>query len=47
MQSLPSFPNGKLTVIPWLDPSLDATGHDSRARYVELYWLGVLGPSNT
>ena len=34
-----------LTLTPWPDPVLDATGHDPRSRYAETYWLPVLGPT--
>jgi hypothetical protein len=34
-------------VRPWLDPVVDRVGHDPRSRYVERFWLGVLGPSVT
>jgi hypothetical protein len=36
-----------LKVEAWADPVIDKLGHDPRSRYVELYWLGVLGPSTT
>jgi hypothetical protein len=36
-----------LAVRPWPDPVIDALGHDPRSAYVELYWLGILGPSTT
>lgn len=29
----------------WIDPTVEAIGHDPRSRYVENYWLGVLGPT--
>lgn len=29
----------------WIDPTVEAIGHDPRSRYVETYWLGVLGPT--
>lgn len=29
----------------WVDPLLDKLGHDPRSRYVERFWLPVLGPS--
>jgi len=32
---------------PWIDPVVDQTGHDPRSRYVEIFWLGVLGPTAT
>lgn len=31
---------------PLVDPSLDAVGFDPRSTYVELFWLGILGPSS-
>ena len=34
-----------LHVEPWADPVIDGLGHDPRSAYVELFWLGVLGPS--
>lgn len=36
-----------LVVRPWIDPVVEAVGHEPRSRYVELFWLGVLGPSAT
>ena len=36
-----------LTVRPWPDQVIDALGHDPRSRYVESFWLGILGPSTT
>lgn len=36
-----------LTIRPWPDPVIDALGHDPRSRYVEDFWLGILGPSTT
>ena len=36
-----------LVVLPWADPVIDPIGHDPRSRYVELFWLGVLGPTAT
>ena len=32
---------------PWVDPIVDARGHDPRSAYVERYWLGVIGPTAT
>ncbi len=34
-----------LTVTPWWDPGLAASGVDPRDTYVERFWLGVIGPS--
>lgn len=36
-----------VVVRPWIDPVVDDDGHDPRSRYVELFWLGVLGPTAT
>jgi hypothetical protein len=36
-----------LRVEPWPDPVIDALGYDARSRYVETFWLGVLGPTTT
>jgi hypothetical protein len=36
-----------MVVLPWADPVIDPIGHDPRSRYVELFWLGVLGPTAT
>lgn len=32
---------------PWDDPIVDHHGHDPRSRYVERYWLSVIGPTAT
>ena len=37
----------QLIVRPWIDPVTESTGHDPHSRYVELFWLGVLGPTAT
>lgn len=34
-------------VRPWIDAVVDDNGHDPRSRYVERFWLGVLGPTAT
>jgi len=34
-------------VVPWVDPVVDSLGFDPRSDYVELFWLGVIGPSTT
>ena len=34
-------------VRPWPDAVIDKVGHDARSRYVEEFWLGILGPSTT
>ncbi len=36
-----------IVVRPWLDPVVDDEGFDPRSRYVEVFWLGVLGPTAT
>jgi hypothetical protein len=36
-----------LRVVRWLDPIADPHGVHPCSRYVELYWLGVIGPSTT
>ena len=36
-----------MLVRPWDDPVVDERGHDARSRYVETFWLGVLGPTAT
>ena len=43
----PSASREMLVVEPWLDPLIDAVGHDPRSSYVERFWLPVLGPSTT
>jgi len=37
----------KLRVVSWLDPLADPHGVHPCSRYVELYWLPVIGPSTT
>jgi len=34
-----------LRIVPWVDPVADPHGVDPCSRYVELYWLGIIGPS--
>jgi hypothetical protein len=34
-------------IVPWEDPIADPLGVHPCSRYVELYWLGILGPSAT
>ena len=43
----PSALVGSIVVRPWLDPVVDDDGFDPRSRYVEVFWLGVLGPTAT
>ncbi len=42
-----SMPAHSIIVRPWLDPVVDDDGFDPRSRYVEVFWLGVLGPTAT
>ncbi|HUY86270.1 MAG TPA: hypothetical protein VMU77_04095, partial [Acidimicrobiales bacterium] len=35
-----------VAVRPWRDNFVDRSGHDPRSKYVEMYWLGTLGPSS-
>lgn len=44
---LPVPVDGSLRVRAWNDPYLADCGHDARSSYVELFWLGILGPSST
>ena len=37
----------EIVIRPWIDPVVDAVGYDPHGRYVELFWLGVLGPTAT
>jgi hypothetical protein len=36
-----------VAITPWIDPVVDTRGYDPRSRYVELFWLGTLGPTAT
>lgn len=48
MTQLPTdFDSATLVVRPWIDPVVEAIGHDPTSDYVELFWLGTLGPSAT
>ena len=47
MSDTSSPPAPHITVRPWVDPVVDDDGFDPRSRYVELFWLGVLGPTAT
>ena len=42
-----TFTTDTLTVRPWTDEIVDRLGFDPRSPYVELFWLGLLGPSTT
>lgn len=37
----------RLTVVAWRDPLVETRGHRPGSPYVELVWLGTLGPSTT
>ena len=43
---VPALPES-IWVEPWPDETEDHDGHDPRSQYVELFWLGTLGPSTT
>ena len=36
-----------LHIVEWVDPVADPHGVHPCSRYVELYWLGIIGPSTT
>lgn len=36
-----------ISIRPWIDPVVDQGGYDPRSRYVEIFWLGILGPTAT
>jgi hypothetical protein len=36
-----------LRIVQWVDPIADPHGLHPCSRYVELYWLGIIGPSTT
>jgi len=36
-----------VVVVPWRDPVVERIGHDACGDYVELFWLGSLGPTAT
>lgn len=37
----------RVTLRPWHDAVVERVGHDARGDYVELFWLGTLGPTAT
>ena len=39
------FMHSSLWIEPWRDLITEENGHDPRSRYVEQYWLGVIGPT--
>ncbi|HUV16864.1 MAG TPA: hypothetical protein VMW33_00150 [Ilumatobacteraceae bacterium] len=47
MSEIPPPLAGSIAVRPWVDPVVDDDGFDPRSRYVEVFWLGVLGPTAT
>src|SRR5205809_3125197 len=47
MSLLPALQIDSLHVVPWPDDVIDALGPDPRSNYVEMFWLGTLGPSTT
>lgn len=47
MRTTPSLPAHRVTIVSWPDQLIDTVGHDPRSRYVETFWLSVLGPSTT
>ncbi len=36
-----------LIIVPWHDPVVEAVGYEARSPYVEMFWLGILGPTST
>lgn len=46
-QPAPAPTPATIRVVPWHDDVVDRLGHDPRSKYVETYWLGVLGPTTT
>ena len=36
-----------IVIVPWYDDVVDPIGYDPRSRYVETFWLNVLGPTAT
>lgn len=47
MPMMLTFTSDRLRIVPWADEVVDRLGFDPRSPYVELFWLGVLGPSTT
>ena len=39
------FLHSSLWIEPWRDLVTEEHGHDPRSRYVEQFWLGVIGPT--
>ncbi len=40
-----SFTHSSLWIEPWPDIMNEENGYDPRSRYVEQFWLGVIGPT--
>jgi hypothetical protein len=45
--AVPAPDGPSLHIVEWVDPVADPHGMHPCSRYVELYWLGVIGPSTT
>lgn len=43
----PMDPTCRVVVAPWRDPVVERVGFDACGDYVELFWLGILGPTAT
>jgi hypothetical protein len=43
----PASTGPSLHIVQWVDPVADPHGMHPCSRYVELYWLGIIGPSTT
>jgi hypothetical protein len=43
----PTGDGPSLHIVQWVDPVADPHGLHPCSRYVELYWLGIIGPSTT
>lgn len=44
---VPTSEGPSLHIVEWVDPVADPHGMHPCSRYVELYWLGIIGPSTT
>lgn len=44
---VPTGDGPSLRIVQWVDPVADPHGLHPCSRYVELYWLGIIGPSTT
>ena len=48
VETIEPAPEGpSLHIVEWVDPVADPHGMHPCSRYVELYWLGIIGPSTT